>query len=103
MQYAQGQEARALSGFVPSSGHASAIPVTMTLSARLEKAAAQIRSQCERIENTLSKINGTPPPPGYGQAQEKSPSTAPLGSSVENMEMLAKRLCELASNLEQVA
>jgi hypothetical protein len=87
-------------------GIAGAAPTPQrTLAQRLESAAQTISGQCVRIEDTLARINGTP---RTNQAQGDSMkeatirATAPLAQSVEAVEHLAKRICDLASTLEQV-
>ena len=100
MQYAQEQNGRALSSIVGAGGGSN---VSRTMAQRLEEAAGSIAYQCERIERTLAKINGTPFPPGPTTTGEKIKTTAPLCQSLEFVETSAKRLGELASNLEQVA
>lgn len=95
------QDARGIRGI--NGGPTSPSP-QRTLAARLESAAGTIQAQCNRVEDVLAKINGTPrnPPMGSDRA-EKIATTAPLAMSVDAVEALAKRLCDLASNLEQVA
>lgn len=98
MEYAnQGQAARALSTI----GGAPAAP---TMAARLERAARDLNGQCQRIEDMLARVNGTPRAVGsQNVAQEKISTTAPLAASVEAVEIVIKRLAELAANLEGVA
>ena len=75
-----------------------------TLAYRLEEAHHLIHGQCNRIEETLGRINGVPQTRSE-EVPEKAPqaATAPLSQSVEAMEQHAKRLVELANTLEQVA
>jgi hypothetical protein len=77
---------------------------SQTMAARLENAANTLAYQCDRIANVLSKINGTPRdnPPTAGGV-EKIKITAPLAQSLDYVEATAKRLCDLAAALEQVA
>lgn len=105
MESAQYSGSRNL-GMVAGSGGGSmnAPTAQRTFAARLESTAYTLSLQCNRIEDTLAKINGTPRAPGNpGDKAEKIAVTAPLAQSVEALEQQAKRLCELANMLEQVA
>lgn len=76
-----------------------------TLAQRLESAAQTISGQCGRIEDTLARIHGTPrtnQAQGADKLAEINRSTTPLAQSVEAVEHLAKRICDLACTLEQV-
>jgi transcriptional regulator of NAD metabolism len=79
-------------------------PSPATLADRLEKAANIISTNCSRIEDVLSRINGTP---RAGQAEspmkESVRSTAPLAQSVDRIESLARMLSDLSDNLHSVA
>jgi hypothetical protein len=88
------------------SAYAGSIP-PKTLAARLEETTRTIAAQCERIEDALARINGTPRTNHPTQEQEKRATpirqTAPLLQSVETLEQHAKRMCELSAGLDQVA
>ena len=84
----QAQAGRALS----TVGGGSNAP--RTLSQRLEAAAYTLMSQCGRVEEVLSKINGTPRNPNVSQ-QEKIATAVPMAQSVEALEQGVKRLCDL--------
>jgi hypothetical protein len=74
-----------------------------TFAQRLESAVQTISGQCGRIEDTLARINGaqrTNQVDGMKEAQIRA--TVPLAQSVEAVEHLAKRICDIASTLEQV-
>lgn len=75
-----------------------------TLADRLESAMSTVSYQCDRIESVLSKVNGTPrPQQPAGSDKSAIKVTAPLAQTVDFAEELAKRLCDLSSNLEQIA
>lgn len=101
MEYAnQAQIGRAVDNFRGIGGGA-AIPVP-TLASRLERAARDMAAQCSRIEGFLDRIHGGSRPENPN-TQDKIAGTAPLAQSVEAVEHGIKRMCELASRLEQIA
>lgn len=83
---------------------AAPVPIP-TLAMRLERATQTVTAQCNRIEEVLGRINGTPPANRAVESLGKitAQTTAPVSYSVDALEQQASRLCELAGNLEQVA
>lgn len=78
-----------------------------TLNERLNRAGEQINSQCDRLEQVLARVNGTPQPPKTGDRIGEAPTpirpTQSLSQMVENIEAMAKRLMELRTVAERIA
>lgn len=91
--------------YEPAGQIAVPTPREPTLNERLNGISNRMQSQCERIEQVLGRINGTPaaaPTNHGGKITDISP-TLPLATVVEHLESVQSRLMELAIGVEKIA
>ena len=81
-------------------------PREANLNERLNMLSERLKTQCDRIESVLARVNGTPPIPigsaGRGENKTAMP-TLPLATVVEHLEAVQARLLELTDGVERIA
>lgn len=82
---------------------ATAQPKPATLNDRLTRSAESFTKACQRVENMLSRVNGTPQPGEKAVDVPKIAPMPPLVSALEQVENQVERLHRLADSLENVA
>lgn len=83
------------------SGPVDAAPAPATINERMDRAANALTAACQRVENMLAKVNGTPPTATHDAA--KAIGITPLVNCLEQLENQTERLHRLAEGLEQIA
>lgn len=81
-------------------------PRQQNLNERLNDVSERLQQQCQRIEDVLCRVNGTP----TTQSQARNLSdpikpmpSLPMATVVEHLESVQSRLTELARGVEQIA
>lgn len=77
-----------------------------SLNERLNRLSDRMQQQCQRIEDVLARVNGTPtnrPPTTSMAVPTPINPVLPLVTVVEHLEAVQSRLTELAMHVERIA
>lgn len=91
-----------MNGYGNATQPVSTAPREATLNERLNRSLIAAQDQCNRIESVLARVNGTPQAISGNDKGAVAPQF-PLGAAVEQAEILAQRLANLATSIEQIA
>ena len=98
MNYPTGRALNTVAGGPSQEGPAK----VSTVNERMNRMANQLTAACQRVENMLSKVNGTPQH-APKDAVDKIAGINPLMHCLEQIENQVERLHRLTEGLEQIA
>ena len=81
-------------------------PRQPNLNERLNEISERLQNQCQRIEEVLARVNGTPIPAAQGRNLAdpiKPMPSLPMATVIEHLESVQSRLMELAAGIERIA